>query len=141
MNSVSRSGPAALDEDQRRDIARYISKDGKPVTRACLEKLLRDIEASIAAFQAQEPEASFRQAHDALRGLWSLTHKADADVPVGLLRIRIQSLPTKAVEYLDRRATLVSKQVFDHLDGRPALDEVDWRTKLPREDAEHIDRL
>jgi hypothetical protein len=93
----------------------------------------------MAAFRANNHDGSLRQAHDALRQLWLLSHSKD--VPVARLRIRIQELPKMAVEYLDRRAARIGRRVFDDLDGRTELDGPDWRTELPKEAAEYLDQM
>jgi hypothetical protein len=143
-----------LDHDQRRCIAICVDKDmSKSTARgrqrpprqksSCppdrLEQLIRGVEATMAAFRANNHDGSLRQAHDALRQLWLLSHSKD--VPVARLRIRIQELPKMAVEYLDRRAARIGRRVFDDLDGRTELDGPDWRTELPKEAAEYLDQM
>jgi hypothetical protein len=74
------------------------------------ERLIGDVEASIAHYRAGASEDSFRVAHDALRELWHLSD--DDDPPVGQIRARIAALPPQAIEYIDRRAPIVVARLF-----------------------------
>ena len=47
---------------------------------------------------------SYRQARNALRDLWRLSHEADDEISVHLLRSRLLRLPKLALDYLDMRA-------------------------------------
>jgi hypothetical protein len=71
---------------------------------------------SIVAFLNAKPDTGTRrQAHDALRDLWRLSH--EVDVPVGQLRTRLLCLPKFALDYLDMRARVMSPKLFDSVDG------------------------
>jgi hypothetical protein len=100
---------ARLDDEHRARVRDCLTKDGLSLPRDRFVRFIGDIEASIAHFLAA-PEGTFRDAHDALRHLWELSH--DDDPPVAVLRARIQALPEQAVAYIDRRAPIVIARLF-----------------------------
>jgi hypothetical protein len=81
-----------------------------------------EIETSITAHLAAEPEGTDRDTDDALADLWSLSHENDP--PVGLLRGRIKALPRRAVDYIDRRFPMVFEGPF--LTRAPATRFQEW---------------
>ena len=99
-----------LDDEQQAQVRDCLKKEGLSLSPDRFERLIRDIEASIDHFLATGPQGAFREAHDALRELWELSH--DDDPAVGVLRARIQGLPRRALEYVDRRVAIVIAQLF-----------------------------
>ncbi len=93
-----------LDDEQRRRVADCLTKDRLRLPSERFKQLIRDIEASIADFRASAHEGSFREAHDALRRIWELSHEDDP--PVGLLRGLTRALPSRAAKYLNRHRPL-----------------------------------
>jgi hypothetical protein len=74
------------------------------------EKFVGRIEMSIRTFYKTEPDATLREAHDALRALWHLSH--DPDPSVGQLRARLKKLPRRALRYVEDRAEQVIPRLF-----------------------------
>jgi hypothetical protein len=113
-----------LDEFGRTLVEDCLDKEGLSLRPACFSQFVRNIEASIAAFRAAAPEEAvragqgarrrkpFRDAHNALRKLWIMSH--DDDPPIGELRGLIKRLPRAAVEYLDWRAPNVISRRLPH---------------------------
>ena len=99
-----------LDDEQRSRVRDCLTKERLSLPPDCFERLICGIEASIAHFLASAPEGTFRDAHDALRHLWELSH--DDDPPIAVVRARIQALPKEAIEYADRRAPIVIARLF-----------------------------
>jgi hypothetical protein len=102
MTVIIESG--RLDEKQRQRVKKCLAKDRIRLPSERFEQLIRDIEASIADFLANTPGESFREAHDALRRMWDLSH--EDDLSLGLLRRSIRALPTRAADYLNRRSLM-----------------------------------
>jgi hypothetical protein len=90
-----------------------------------IKRLISDIESSIAHFLSTAPEGTFRDAHDALRRLWELSHEDDP--PVRVIRARIAALPKQAVEYVDRRAPIVVSRLFR--DESPVTRFLEWAAR------------
>jgi hypothetical protein len=99
-----------LDDEQRAQVRDCLEKEGLLLPPDRFERLIRGIEASIIHFLATGPQETFREAHDALRELWELSR--DDDPAIAVLRARIQGLPRKAVEHMDRRAPIVIAHLF-----------------------------
>jgi hypothetical protein len=99
-----------LDDERRARVQDCLTKDGLSLPLDGFKRLIRGIEASIAHFLAAVPAGAFRDAHDALRHIWELSH--DDDPPVALIRARLQALPRTAIEYVDRRAPIVVARLF-----------------------------
>jgi hypothetical protein len=109
-----------LDDEQRAWVRDCLNKEALSLPPDRFERLIRGIEASIVHFLATGPQGAFREVHDALRELWELSHD---DAPaIAVLRARIQRLPRRAVEYVDRRVPTV----FAHLSRTEPL----FRTEL-----------
>ncbi|MGA8587058.1 MAG: hypothetical protein WB715_25050 [Roseiarcus sp.] len=89
-----------LNEEQRSRVMDCLAREDLHLLSGPFDRLICDIEDSIADFRASARGGSFREAHDALRRLWELSQ--EDDLPVGLLRARIQSLPKRAAEHLNR---------------------------------------
>ena len=102
--------PYRLDDEQRARVGDCLTKEGMSLPHDRLERFIGGIEASIAHFRATPPEATFRDAHDALRDLWKLSH--DDDPSIGQLRARLKALPNQAIEQLGRRARAVIPRLF-----------------------------
>jgi hypothetical protein len=66
-----------LDDEQRRRVADCTGKDGLRLPSDRLEQLIGGVEESIAHFLLSARGASPRDAHEALRRLWSLIHEGD----------------------------------------------------------------
>jgi hypothetical protein len=99
-----------LDDEQRERVRDCLTKAGVTLPPDRFERLICGIEASIAHSRRAPPEGNFRDAHDALRQLWELSH--DDDPPVARIRARIRALPREAIEYVDRRAPIVMARLF-----------------------------
>lgn len=99
-----------LDDEQRAQVRDCLKKEGLSLPPGRFERLIRSVEASIVQFLATRPQETFRDAHDALRELWEMS--CDDDPAIAVLRIRIQGLPRKAVEYMDRCAPIVIASLF-----------------------------
>ena len=99
-----------LDDEKRARIRDCLAKACIALQQRSFEQLTRGIEVSIDQFCRVAPEGTFRESHDALRELWQLSH--DDDPPVAVLRARIQALPSQAIEYVDRRASIVIARLF-----------------------------
>jgi hypothetical protein len=97
-----KSASHRLDELKRALIRDCLGGAGLLLPPDRFERLIRDVEASIAHYPVGASEDSFRVWRDALRELWHLSH--DDDPPVGQIRARIAALPPQAIEYIDRRA-------------------------------------
>jgi hypothetical protein len=96
-----------------------VRKDSIQLTYQGIVRFAHNIEISIVTFVKAKGNTtgSYRQARNALRDLWRLSHQADADISVRLLRARLQCLPKLALDYLDMRARLTSPELFDSFDG------------------------
>jgi len=83
------------------------------------EKFIGRIEWSINHFRATKPQGTFREAHDWLRKIWLLSHEDDPSP--ALLRVRLKSLPSTALEQLGRRARDVLPRLFpgEAMEGDP----------------------
>ena len=117
--------PYRLDDEQRALVADRLRKEGWSLTRDRRERFDVGIEASIARFRATSPEGTFRDAHDALRQLWELSHEDDP--AIGQLRARLTSLPSQAIEQLGRRARAVIPRLFaGEMIGDEPFDPPEW---------------
>jgi hypothetical protein len=106
-----------LDDEQRARVTDCLSKAALSLSPDRLEQFIGGIEASIAHFRATPPEASFRDAHDALRALRTLAHEDDP--PIGQLKARLAQLAPNARENIGRRAPTVMRRLGFDL-GSPA---------------------
>jgi hypothetical protein len=106
-----------LDDEQRARVRDCLSREALSLPPDPLERFIGGIEASIAHFRATPPEATFRDAHDALRALRMLAHEDDP--PIGQLKARLARLPPAAREYIGRRAPTVMRRLGFDL-GSPA---------------------
>jgi hypothetical protein len=106
-----------LDDEHRSRISDCVRKGGIQLNHQGITDFACNIEYSIVTFLKARAETSgrCRQAHDALRDLWQLSHEEDA--PVGQLRTRLLCLQKLALDYLDMRARLTSPELFDSVDG------------------------
>jgi hypothetical protein len=99
-----------LDDEQRARARDCLSKEGIWLPADRFQRFTLEIENSITAHLAAEPEGTDRETDDALAELWSLSHENDP--PVGLLRARVKALPKRAANYIDRRFPVVFKSLF-----------------------------
>jgi hypothetical protein len=106
-----------LDNEQRARVTVCLRKEALSLPPDRLEQFISGIEASIAHFRATPPEASFRDAHDALRALRTLAHEDDP--PIGQLKARLARLPPEARASIGRRAPTVMRRLGFDL-GSPA---------------------
>jgi hypothetical protein len=106
-----------LDDEHRSRISDCVRKGGIQLNHQGLIDFACKIESSIVEFLRARADTSgpSRQARDALRDLWQLSH--EDEVPVGQLRARLLCLPKFALDYLDMRARLTSPKLFDSADG------------------------
>jgi hypothetical protein len=83
------------------------------------QRFIGEIETSITAHLAAEPEGTDRDTDDALADLWSLSHENDP--PVGLLRGRIKALPSCGLHRSSLphglRGSLLDKGASDPISG------------------------
>ena len=107
-----------LDDEHRSRISDCVRKDGIQLNYRGNIDFARNIETSIVTFLKAKANTreSYRQARNALRDLWRLSHEADDDISVRLLRARLPRLPKLALDYLDMRARLTSPELFDSVD-------------------------
>jgi len=84
-----------------------LRKEGIRLSHGAVKNLESKIELSIATFRKEKncPSGTHREAHDALRALWKLSHQDDT--PVAQVRARLQALPDRAVEFIEMRARQV----------------------------------
>jgi hypothetical protein len=99
-----------LDDEARAQVRDCLKKARVSLPRDRFEPLIRGIETSIDNFRTTPVQDPFREAHEALRQLWELSHEVDPSV--FLLRNGIRTLPRRAVEYIDDRARIVSERLF-----------------------------
>ena len=99
-----------LDDEERSIVGDCLAKERLSLTRDRFECLVAAIGASMAHFRAMARESTFRDAHDALREMWELSH--DDDPQIGVLRARLKNLPRDAIEELGRRAPTVIRRLF-----------------------------
>lgn len=125
MTADQSSARFRLDDEQEPRVRDCLSRDGLSLPPDRLTRLISDVETSILHFLTAAPEGTFRDAHDALRRLWELSH--DDDPSVGLIRTRIAALPKQAIEYIDRRAPIVVSRLFR--DEPPVTRFVQWASK------------
>jgi integrase len=93
-----------LDDEQRRRVSDCTGKDGSRLLSDRFEQLIRDVEESIAHFVLSARGASPRDAHEALRRLWTLIHEGNpSDEALGKLT---RALPRRATEYLNRHGLM-----------------------------------
>jgi hypothetical protein len=107
------------DDEHRSRISDCVRKDGIQLNCRGIIDFAHNIETSIATFLKAKANTSesYRQARNALRDLWQLSHEADDDISVRLLRARLLRLPKLALDYLDMRARLTSLELLDSVDG------------------------
>jgi hypothetical protein len=108
-----------LDDEHRSRISDCVRKDSIQLTYQGIVRFAHNIEILIVTFVKAKGNTtgSYRQARNALRDLWRLSHQADDDISVRLPRARLQCLPKLALDYLDMRARLTSPELFDSVDG------------------------
>jgi hypothetical protein len=94
--ATDRAALYRLDGEQRALVQAFLKKERLSLPPDDFLQLIRGIETSIVHFLNAPVEGKFREAHDALRQLYELSH--DDDQPVGQLRARIEKLPRDAVE-------------------------------------------
>ncbi len=99
-----------LDKEQRQHVRDCLSKDGVSLRLNQFSNFVSNIESSIDVFVVRAKKESFRDAHDALRKLWTMC--AQDDPQIALIRKSIGNLPDKAVEYLDQRGLNVIPRLF-----------------------------
>jgi hypothetical protein len=114
--ATDREAPDQLTDEQRARVHDCLTKEGLLLSQDSFEQLIRCIETSIDNFLTTPIEGPFREAHDALRQLFELSH--DEDPSVALLRNRVRALPTGAIKYIDGRAPIVSERLFP---GEPQI--------------------
>ena len=95
---------------EQRQVANCVGKEGLRLPPDRFERLISDLEESIAEFLSSARGASFRDVHEALRRLWFLSHEDDP--PHEALRQLIQALPRRAAAYMDGRAPTVIARLF-----------------------------
>ena len=93
-----------LDDEQWACVKDCLRKEGISLPPERFELFVRKIEWAILAYPTATPD-TFRSDHDAVRRLWRLCH--DDDPSPGQIRAGIQTLPTGAIDYLNRRAPRV----------------------------------
>jgi hypothetical protein len=118
MSTHTRSFVFLLDDEHRNRIGDCVRKDDIQLNYQGIVDFAHNIETSIVTFLKAKANTrgSYRQARDALRDLWRLSHEADDDISVRLLRARLLRLPKLALDYLDMRARLTSPELFDSVD-------------------------
>ena len=118
MSTHTQSFVFRLDDEHRSRISDCVRKDGIQLNYQGIIDFAHNIETSIVTFLKAKANTrgSYRQARDALRDLWRLSHEADDDISVRLLRARLPCLPKLALDYLDMRARLTSPELFDSVD-------------------------
>jgi hypothetical protein len=99
-----------LDDEQRARVRDCLTKEGVRLPTDRFQRFICEIENSIAAHLAAEPEGTDRATDDALAELWTLSHEDDQSV--GLLRARVQALPRRAANYIDGRFPVVFESLF-----------------------------
>lgn len=97
-------------DDQQRERVRACLAQARASLIEPFDEFVTRIEISIDHLRAAKPEGTFREAHDALREIWLLSH--DDDPSPALLRAHVKSLPTEALEGVGRRATAVLPRLF-----------------------------
>jgi hypothetical protein len=94
-----------LNDEQRRRVEAAFKKEGFRLPWERIKQLIREVEASIADYLLNARGASFRDAHEALRQLWNLSHEDHtSDKAVSKL---VRALPRRAAEYRNRRRTAI----------------------------------
>jgi len=106
-----------LDCELRGRIKNCLGKEGIRLDPEADKVFARNVKFSIDNFLKQKADSSFphRQAHNALRKIWLLSH--EEDVPVGQLRALVLSLPRPTAEYLNMRAHQFTSRLLDTADG------------------------
>jgi hypothetical protein len=102
--------PYHLEDEQQQRIKDCLRKAGLNLSSDKLEVLTRGIEQSMDLFMPHSRTDTFREAHDQLAQLWELSH--DDDPKTGVIRGRIERLPKRAVEYLERRSPQICRSLF-----------------------------
>lgn len=102
-----------LDDEQTGRVGDCLRKDGIQVSKNEFSDLVRLVGAAMDNYRKDKDKrrGTFREAHDALRGLWLLAHEDDP--PVAQIRARIEQLPSSALAELDRRAPQVIPRLFE----------------------------
>jgi hypothetical protein len=106
-----------LDCELRSRIKDCLGKEGIRLDREADKVVARNVKFSIENFLKQKADSSFshRQAHNALRKIWLLSH--EEDVPVGQLRALVLSLPRPTAEYLNMRPHQFTSRLLDTAGG------------------------
>jgi hypothetical protein len=118
-----------LGDEQRALVQGFLKKEELSLARGHFEQLVGSIETSIENFLSATVGGTFREAHDALRQLYELSH--DDDQPVAQVRARIKTLPRRAIDFIDGRAPIVSGRLFP---SRPPITRFqEWAIDADRE--------
>jgi hypothetical protein len=108
---VGTESPYRLNDEQRCRVADcVVVKEGLRLQPGHFERLISEVEESIADFLSLRRGTSFRNTHEKLRALFFLSHEnepSDED-----LRKAIRTLPRQAAQYIDRRAPIVIARLF-----------------------------
>jgi hypothetical protein len=107
-----------LDDEQRKQVYDCLKKAGTPLIIS-LDKFIGRLESSIDHFRTAMGKGTLREAHNALTDIARLSRESDPSP--ALLRVRLSSLPPKALEHVGRRARVVVPRLFpgDVIDGDP----------------------
>jgi hypothetical protein len=133
---VSANDVFCLDDEQRN-----LLKDCLRTARAGLiepfGQFVDRVEASIDAFRRADRDEIYRDAHDALRRLWQLSH--DPDPGIGQLRSQVRRLSPRALRYVEDRARIVIPRLFpgDSLD----TGFIGWVDRAPGQKVVHAIRV
>jgi hypothetical protein len=106
-----------LDCELRSRIKDCLGKEGIRLHPEADKVFARNVKFSIDNFLKQKADSSFphRQAHNALRKIWLLSH--EDDVPIGQLRALVLSLQKPTAEYLNVRAHQFTSRLLDTAGG------------------------
>jgi hypothetical protein len=127
--ATDREAPDQLTDEQRARVHDCLTKEGLLLSQDSFEQLIRCIETSIDNFLTTPIEGPFREAHDALRQLFELSH--DEDPSVALLRNRVRALPTGAIKYIDGRAGMAGRTAEARSFAAPAGRSGSTRGRFP----------
>src|SRR5271166_4148369 len=117
-----------LDRERARIIEDCLRSEGIRLPKVRLRQFVSNIESDIALFFQARSEGTVRETHDQLRNLWK--RAADDDPSPALIRLTIENLSNRTMEYLDRRFPTVALRVFA---DRPSV--TDFRSWARNADA------